>query len=278
MRLYEMLRNLRPLLFILFSAATLIVSCQKSEDPNASSSPPTEQEATVKITSVPAELGYDPFYKKRSDLKGFSILSSDKVSDKAHVVAHRTISMMLAKDERLIPALIENKIRLAIMSPDEKTTDIPEHSDLTPKEYWDKRARGLGPTASRPAVSCAEENVLRLDGDRYEGEDILVHEFAHAIHLMAINKIDPDFDQTLKTTYEKAIKKGLWKNTYAAENHREYWAEGVQAWFDCDRESATPDGVHNHINTRKELKKYDPELYKLISQWFNIPPKEWKGR
>ncbi|MFQ5808669.1 MAG: alpha/beta hydrolase [Armatimonadota bacterium] len=30
------------------------------------------------------------------------------------------------------------------MSEDEFTTDVPEHSDLEPAAYWDRRARGLG--------------------------------------------------------------------------------------------------------------------------------------
>ena len=32
---------------------------------------------------------------------------------------------------------------------------------------------------------------------------------------------------------EQAMAKELWQNTYAAENHDEYWAEGVQSWLDC---------------------------------------------
>ena len=40
---------------------------------------------------------------------------------------------------------------------------------MTPKAYWDKRARGLGATPERPAVSCGEENLLNLQGDWYPG-------------------------------------------------------------------------------------------------------------
>ena len=93
---------------------------------------------------------------------------------------------------------IKNRVRMAVMAPTELTTDIPEHSDLKPKEYWDRRARGLGPTRRRPAVSSAEENLLNLRGDRYRKENILVHEFAHAIHEMALNTVDPKFDARLR--------------------------------------------------------------------------------
>ena len=67
---------------------------------------------------------------------------------------------------------------------------------------------------------------------------------------------------------DAAMKKGLWKSTYAAENAREYFAEGVQAWFDANLEANPPDGIHNHVNTRKELLQYDPDLAALIGKVF----------
>lgn len=54
------------------------------------------------------------------------------------------------------------------MAQDEMTTDVPEHCDLRPKDYWDRRARRLGATDARPAVSCGEENLLCLPGDLWE--------------------------------------------------------------------------------------------------------------
>ena len=99
----------------------------------------------------------------------------------------------------------------------------------------------------------------------------MIHEFAHGIHLMALVKTDPGFADRLQAAYDQALKAGLWKGTYAATNVEEYWAEGVQSWFNCNRES---DNQHNHVNTRAELDAYDPSLAKLIleslgsSPWF----------
>ena len=121
--------------------------------------------------------------------------------------------------------------------------------------------RGLGATPHRPAVSCGEENLLRFPGDPYWQESLLIHEFAHAIHKMAVRELDPTFDRRLKETYQAAIKQGLWQGKYAGTNCDEYWAEGVQSWFDDNRPE---DHDHNHVNTRKELIAYDPALAKLL--------------
>lgn len=55
------------------------------------------------------------------------------------------------------------------------------------------------------------------------------------------------------------------KQCYAALNRAEYWAEGVQDWFDTNR---TMDHDHNHIHTRDQLRTYDPELTALCKDVF----------
>jgi len=49
---------------------------------------------------------------------------------------------------------------------------------------------------------------------------------------------------------------------------REYLAEGAQSFFDCNDEQNPPNGIHNHINTRTELKSYDPVLYGFLKEIF----------
>ncbi len=231
-----------------------------------------QPEAPPAVAEVPGEVRHalklSPFYQKYTHYRGFSILGSAKVTDAALIEARDIVRHMLAERPDVVRALVKNKVRLAVMAPAEMTTDIPEHSDLTPKEYWDKRARGLGPTPVRPAVSCGEENLLNLKGDRYPRENILIHEFAHAIHEMALRSIDPRFDRRLRAIYRDAMDRGLWVKTYAATNYKEYWAEGVQSYFDCN---APPGHEHNDINTREKLERYDPELFRLIDETFCQP-------
>ena len=77
-------------------------------------------------------------------------------------------------------------------------------------------------------------------------------------------KTIPNFEQDLKNCYQDAIDQWLWKNISAAANHIESWAEGVQSWYNFNKEANFPDDAHNHINTHQELKAYDSALYKII--------------
>jgi len=232
-------------------------------------------EPTARVNRPPAALvesyGLAPFYQKYVDVGGFPVLGSANVSDFALLEAAYLIDHMLAPRADVRRALVESKTRCVVMAPAEMTTDMPEHADLRPKAYWDRRARGLGATDARPAVSCGEENLLCLPGDPYAAENILVHEFAHAMHQMGLEKIDGDFDRRLRQAYAEAMENDLWKGKYAATNHHEYWAEGVQSWFDTNR---PPDHDHNHVDTRDELKEYDPRLAALIAEVFGDG--EWR--
>ena len=62
-----------------------------------------------------------------------------------------------------------------------------------------------------------------------------------------------------------AIAAGLWKGAYASVNHHEYFAEGVQSWFDNNRSN---DAEHNDVDTREELIAYDPRLAELCREVF----------
>lgn len=239
-------------------------------------------------TSVAAELkvakppkGYSEKYTKYVSADGFPVLGSAKVNDYAMLEAAYLINKMLGPRPDVRKSMIENSCRFVVMAVDEMTTDVPEHATLTPKDYYDRRGRGLGPTPQRPAVSCGEENLLKFPGDPYPTESILVHEFAHAIHLMGLRFVEPKFDLRLKDVYDQAMSAELWKGKYAAKNKEEYWAEGVQSYFDTNR---PPDHDHNDVRTREGLKKYDPRLHSLIdaifkeTEWRYVKPADRKEK
>jgi alpha-glucosidase len=226
---------------------------------------PLPEALAPKVTAVSSEARerhrLDPFYEKQTDYRGYLILSSKNVPDEALLEARYLISRMLAGRDDILEALIASRCRFTVMAPDEMTTDMPEQRNMTPKDYWDRRARGLGGRIT----SCGAENLLNLRGDRYRRENILIHEFSHCIHQRGLRAVDPTFDRRLRENYRQALDQGLWADTYAAENPSEYWAEGVQAYFDCQ---APRGGVHNDIDRREKLERYDPELFKLIDEVF----------
>lgn len=222
-----------------------------------------------RVTPISAELRESfklgDFYKKTIILEGFPILASEKTPDAALYEAAYVINRMLKNRPDILRELGKNKIRYSIMAVDERTCDIPEHSDLAPPAYWNRRARGLGASPQRPSVSCGEENLLANEGDPYFSESICIHEFAHAIHDTALKTIDSTFDDRLKEAYQSAMARGLWAGKYAATNRQEYWAEAVQSWFGTNREN---DPSHNHVNTRVELVAYDPAVAQLCAEVF----------
>jgi len=226
---------------------------------------------TAPPENVVKSLKLDPFYKKYVSACGMAIVSSDKVSDYAVLEAAYLIRHMLEGRPDITKAMIANKSRVAVMGAGEFTTDIPEHRKLKPRGYWDHRARGLGARLHRPATTCGEENLLRYKGDPYITENILIHEFAHGMHFLGLKFVDKKFDEKLQKAYDNAMSKGLWYGKYAASNTIEYWAEAVQSWFDTNRQ---PDSSHNHVDTRKELKEYDPGIAKLVAEVFGDKP--WK--
>lgn len=220
--------------------------------------------------------GIPKFYTQRASANGLPIVASDKVSPFAVQEAVYLVDLMLDNRPDVREAMIKSGARLCIMAHNEFTTELPEFvrmadgtvpgfESVSAKDYWDARARGLGGSEYDPLCSCAEENLLAYQGDPYSTECILIHELAHNIHLRGLVNVDPTFDDRLKATYDAAMNAGLWKTKYASVNHHEYFAEGVQSWFDNNRED---DHDHNHVNTREELIEYDPRLAELCREVF----------
>lgn len=218
------------------------------------------------VSAPPDSLGLDPFYEKYCPAEGLPVVSAEQVPDAALTQAGDIVTHMLENLPDVRDALLQSNVRAGVIGADQVTTDMPEYSDLD--DHWDDRARGLGATPERPLVSAGEENLLCYSDDRYAGESILVHEFAHTIKGMGLEVLDPSFADHIQELYDRALEEGRWTDTYAATNPGEYWAEGVQSYFNANLEADSPDGVHNHVNTRSELEEYDPALFAVIDSTF----------
>ena len=252
------------------------------------------------IAAPPASFGFDAFYRKYADAYGIPVISSEKVPNNAVLMARDIVNYMLLKRMDIRTALIDRKARVLIMAETEMETDLPERRDwkkptkedrrLTPaerenydkpggiasmsdREYWNKRARGMGGTVT----SCAEENLLGYPNTRYYGENILVHEFSHNI-MGALRTADPALFAEIEPAYQAAKAKGLYKGQYAINTVAEYWAEGSQWWFWSNYEFYDGD---IRVQSPDDLKAYDPALYHILERVYaghHIPADVYHAR
>jgi len=230
--------------------------------------------AAIPVGPVPAaereRLGLAETYAQYARAtEGIPVVATARVRPEAVAEATWLIDRMLARRPDVARAIARSPVRFVVMAHDEFTTDVPEHADLEPRAYWDKRARGLGATLARPAVSCGEENLLGFPGDPYATENILIHEFGHTIHEIGLAAADPTFQPRLDAAFAAAAKGGRWDGTYARTNASEYWAEGVQSWFSCNR---TNDGQHGAVNSPAAVRQHDPPLAALLEEVFGPEP------
>jgi hypothetical protein len=205
------------------------------------------------------------FYAQRMDYEGIPIKASAAVSAQALLAAHDRLFMML----RLIPSAAENLraqgAELHLIGKDQAPSDLPENLGTKGKpfdgaETIDQRTRGTGGILA----SCGEENLLKLDRDRYAGRDICVHEFSHALHVYGLSK---DIQALITRQYADAMKKGLWKGLYASTNEREYFAE-LTMWYFGTRGDADKLPQTWRPGPRW-LKSYDPEGYDLLDRIYS---------
>jgi dipeptidyl-peptidase-4 len=92
---------------------------------------------------------------------------------------------------------------------------------------------------------------------------VILHELAHAYHDQVLSFNEP----RIKAAYEKAMKAGIYEKVllyngkkvrhYAATDHKEYFAEGTEAYF--YRNDFYP-------FVRAELKEFDPILHDLLEE------------
>lgn len=239
-----------------------------------------------------ASTQYDAFYKKHINVMGIAVLSSNQVSDCGLKKAAWMVHGILSHIKRWPEIVAEMKAvdsRVAIMGKNEVTTEIPEHSDLTPASQWDSY-RGLGATKWRPASSAGEENVMCAADDPYKGESILLHEFIHGIGRTGAKFLKwgdqaQEWDDYLGDKYKTAKAAGLWRDTYAMTNKIEFFAEISQSFFDGNQlphnkegccttdpnDSNCNDGIHNCVNTRAKLQGYDSASFAFLNDFWKAP-------
>jgi hypothetical protein len=158
--------------------------------------------------------------------------------------------------------------------------DAKERAGFEEVRYWEY-------TADLKRLVVAEENVLDLAGEPFAGKCMVVSLFAKGLYQVAglravdpdferrggkqqyelrVKRLDVEFDHRLEKLYDEAMSKGLWKGMPAVRSRIEYWAAGVEAYFDAAGAEMPPHGADRPITTREALKAYDPNLFTLVEE------------
>ena len=207
------------------------------------------------------------FFAKKLDFHGVPIKAPEVVLDEALYAAYDRLSMLLSNQPVALSNLVTAGAELHIIGRDQVTTDLPEwrHDKGVPRPEYngltrDQRTRGMGGLLT----SCGEENLLKLEKDRYRGRDICLHEFSHNIRSHGVpREIRARFDDL----YHSSLDKGLWQKSYAGSNPDEFFAELTMWYF----------GTHGDLhmtgpkpeNGPEGLKKYDPDAFALLDEFYS---------
>lgn len=214
---------------------------------------------------TPPEKG---FFSKVLTFRGIPIKAPEVVVDEALYAAYERITMELTNQPMVLSNLAAAGVELHIIGRNQVTTDLPEWRHDKGKPIYeptyngktrDERTRGMGGRLT----SCGEENLLRLEKDRYRGRDICLHEFAHAIRNFGLSR---DVRARFDDQYKDSLARGLWKGSYAGSNRDEFFAELTMWYFgthgDLHMEGPKPE------NGPRGLKNYDPAAYALFEEFY----------
>jgi hypothetical protein len=214
------------------------------------------------------------FFSKQVDYHGIPVKAHVTVSNEALYAACARLSMLLSNQPVVTSNLVAAGAEMHIIGRDQVTTDLPEWHDDKGKpleEYHgltrDERTRGMGGRLT----SCGEENLLKLEKDRYRGRDICLHEFAHCIRNYGIGReVRKRFDEQ----FRHSLDAGMWQNSYAGSNADEFFAE-LTMWYFGTHGDLRMTGVKPE-NGPEGLKKYDSAAFALLDDFYSgrmlIPP------
>ena len=233
--------------FLSLAVLALILACQSKGD-----------EPLPKVGPIPQQIRQyyklHPFFLKYTHVQGFPIVSSGKPSDYALLEAAYQIREMTRNRPEILRVIGTNRNYVIVFTKGESAgnagIDMGKPSARSPDPS--KRATWGGAT-----TAVTEGGLLKLPGDAFPWTSMLMHEFAHTVHLVAMKTLDPGFEDRLTRLYEECKAAGHWKGLYRMENREEFWAVAVEIWF--------------RFRDKSEYKIYVPELDRLIAETYGKP-------
>src|ERR1700712_1656332 len=169
----------------------------------------------------------DAYYTKYASANGMIVATGDKVVDYARVRYGTLLSEMISND-KVRQAMMAEKMWFTMIGEEEQLSSLPQIN----RDYGmslNQRARGLG--GLTPPI-CAEENIMCLPGDRWNGDCICPHETGHTLYSSGIQPVKELSDRLTAIT-DAARSSGRLSNAYVWMDGDEsgMMAWGVQTWY-----------------------------------------------
>jgi hypothetical protein len=250
------------------------------------------------VARPPANFRIDPWYTKFTWAREFTVVGRG-ASDEALLAANDVIRKMFAYRHDILKALMADSVKLVVLGPNERISDLPEYKRLANKAGIDALARSLDYLPSLKLLVVAQENVLGDPVDPRVGDNQVIRVFAKGLYRVTgkrpvdstanrgqqqqyelrVTRMDMRFDEKLKQRYEAAMAAGKWKGTASVHDREEYWTRGVLAFFDAAGQHASPLDARHGIATREALREYDPGLFALVDETMAYAGKvDWRLR
>ncbi len=197
-------------------------------------------------------------------IEGFPLLVDTALlpGGEAEELGERTLALLrgdLVRIKLVVPESIVaawQKITVAIDREHPLTSNMQYH----PNPKW-LEENGYEAELGK-CVHIAKAGLYYQRNHYFDQPWALVHEYAHAYHDQVLGfghaEIKAAFARAqLEGNYKKVMhKRGHSVKHYALTNHKEYFAEGTEAWF----------GTNDFYPfVRSELKQHDPRLHQLLA-------------
>lgn len=253
---------------------------------------PETAKLTAEVGTETLEVEYVPFYTMEYELnnvfvpvRGNENSGVNDTYDAQYVIDYCRGGMyqILGQSDYTGLTAAENGMAIAVVGADQSVYMAPEYREFY-NEADAKTRRTIGGTPEHPVIVATADDIMRMDStgemERKKSDTFSMMEAFAGLFWdigvtpgwekfpLSIND-DPDcynYVKQLETAYENAGKAGLWPGTAMMEDVRSYFTYGTMVWYETIGESA--DGTWQKeafpVNTRSELKEYDPELYSVL--------------
>jgi hypothetical protein len=124
------------------------------------------------VIPPPVKFNIDPYYTKFTWAREFTVLGR-QASDEALLKANDTIRKMFAYRHDILKALIADGVKLVVLGPNEKISDLPECKNLAGNNF-DLNARFLDYSPQTKLLVVDQENVIgNLNGTHATGSHVI---------------------------------------------------------------------------------------------------------